>query len=146
MAELSTAPLYLVMRIKHSAARTDKPDYRISLYQDGSVAFEGVRNVARVGTFYYKIPDNTMQDFNRMMQEVDFYGIVDDNPVILDVPMISTTFVRAGSDPKTLIDYNNGYPQTLIALREKVESMLSVVRYIQPSLANTPETREPAKY
>ena len=145
MAEFSASPLNLMMRIKHEAARTDKPDYMVALYTDGSVAFEGVRNVSHIGTFYYRIPKASLDAFNETMREVNFYAIADINEVIMDVPMISTTFQGAGSDPKTLIDYDNGYPATLIALREKVESLLNVSRFIKPTVANTPEDVEPGK-
>jgi len=144
VTDLASTPLFTVMRIAHEAARTTNPDYILSVNSDGGVVFQGIRNVSHIGTFKYRMSPAAFVSFNRTLNDIDFYSIVDNNELIMDVPVITTTYQRAmGADIRTLYDYDNGYPSTLVALRTKVESLINADFYIKPAVANAPQMADP---
>ncbi len=140
-----------VFRIDHQAGRTVQPAYIVSLMSNGTLTFVGVRNVAHLGKVSMDVGNSTLAKFNKLMSDVDFYKIEDNNVYSPDLPLVITTYhqPKAGTiNPdydyitKSLIDFNNGYPSELIKLRLTAEKIFDVARLVgpipQPLILNTP--------
>lgn len=140
-----------VFRIDHQAGRTVQPAYIVSLMSNGTLTFVGVRNVAHLGRVSWDVNSTTLAKFNKLMSNVDFYKIEDNNVYTPDLPLVITTYHQQKSQTinpdydyivKSLVDFNNGYPSELIKLRLSAEKIFDVARLVgpvpEPLILNTP--------
>lgn len=131
-AELPKAGQSTVMiKIDHIAARTHAPDYSVSIKFDGTIIFEGRRNVAYVGTKEWQLASDKFMNVKQLFDHSGFNSIEDNLSELADVPMVYTTWCASPAQrATTLFDYNDGYPEGLISLRQKAESILDLWEYI----------------
>lgn len=123
--------VFSMITIDHIAARTHAPDYCVTVKSDATVIFEGRRNVALVGTKEWKLNAEQFHALKDMFEHSGFNSIEDNLSLLADVPMVSTTWSNSLADfSRTLIDYNQGYPEALISLRNKAEDMLDLSKYV----------------
>ena len=121
----------VMMRINHIAARSQFPDYSITIKFDGTIIFEGRRNVAFIGTKEWKLAGDKFMNVKQLFDHSGFNSIEDRLSLLADAPMVATTWCASSVQlPRTLIDYYQGYPEGLISLREKAENILNLVEFV----------------
>ena len=137
--ELPEAQSTIMIKIDHIAGRTHAPDYSVSIKFDGTIIFEGRRNVAYLDTKEWRLASDKFMNVKQLFENSGFNSIENHLSELADVPMVYTTWsASAAQRSKTLFDYNDGYPEGLISLRQKAESILDLGQYIgyfQPQAA-----------
>ncbi|MEO5572044.1 MAG: DUF6438 domain-containing protein [Bacteroidia bacterium] len=130
-SDLQKATSTIMIRIEHQAARSEAPDYAVTIKFDGTIKFEGRRNVAYIGNREWKLELSKFIAIKNLFAYTNFTSIEDNLPLLADVPMIYTTYCASPADfAKTLFDYDHDYPEGLISLREKAEILLDLNMYI----------------
>lgn len=123
---------YVLVSISHQPGYTvnPEPDYTISLYNNGEVVFQGVSDVAKIGTYRYNVSLDVVNNIQNLLSPV-FYNIKDLLTAIPDSPDVITTYQLAEDiAPVSLIDNGQNYPLPLIELRKQVETMLRDQSYV----------------
>ena len=76
---------------------------------------------------------------NKVFLIENFNGIINDLPLTRGIPVIFTSYTtQGGVSPRTLFDYNQGYPGELIKIRNKAEDILVISRFV--SGTRTPDS------
>ncbi|MEP7170816.1 MAG: DUF6438 domain-containing protein [Bacteroidota bacterium] len=126
---ISHRVIFEMIKINHIAGRSMNPDYSVTVFSDGKVEYDGRRNVAVKDKVIMQIKDVTVKELRNLFEASKFFSLDDRLSIVADIPQVLTTFNDsdiAEKAPKTLIDYNHGYPAELIALRIRTESILNI--------------------
>lgn len=120
-------PRFVIFKVSHQSGNSQElPSYNVSLYNDGLVLFEGLRNVKVEGIHDYRISPSILEIVKADLAGSSFYSINDNLGIVPDLACCVTTLqLAADQESKTLVDYNNGFPVELISIREKVEGILN---------------------
>ena len=117
---------FALLLINHSAARTNLPDYSVTVMSDGAIIFNGRRNTRFIGTHKYSASSSLIDALTRIYVKNRFSEI-EELPFIFDLPSNSTSFrMDANSEIITRLDYNNPASNKLINLRIKTEELLKI--------------------
>lgn len=123
-----------ILTIRHESARTAVNDYVFMVYPNNVATFVGVRNVAFVGERSFDIPKNTFTEFQTLMDNSNFFGIVDEHVYTPDLPLIEVTYsvLQSANDAsglartKTLVEFMDGTPAELSNLRTTIEKLFKI--------------------
>jgi len=109
--------------IYRSACFGKCPTYKMSIYNDGTVMLEGIRNVRLLGTFKTKITKEEMEQFSAIADSIEFFEMNDeyDSP-ITDVP--STTISIVADGHRKEVYARAGYPQRIKKLSELFNQLI----------------------
>ena len=99
------------------------PTYKMSIYKNGTVLLEGIRDVRLVGNFKAKISSKQMKMFSDMALSLEFFKMNDkyDSP-ITDVPSTTLSIVADGYRKEVYARAN--YPQRIKKLAELFDHLL----------------------
>jgi len=108
------------------------PDYSISLWGDGTVAYLGNAGVRTLGRWQHTVGQEAVQRLNRAINAQGFWQFADDysskDGVSIDHSPERWLTVRLGGRQKTVHDFY-GAPETLRALESAVDSVADSRRY-----------------
>ena len=143
-------PAYAMITIMHDGGHSiSNPGYSVTAYSNGIAVFNGYRNVAKIGEVKFQLSKDQLLAVETEINKSRFLSIADDLTYIPDAPYVTTTCTISltpktdvtnadvvnlnpadRSITKSLIDYNEGYPASLIALRTEVENTLNISMYV----------------
>jgi hypothetical protein len=122
-------------RFASSVLNSTLADYSVIVKSNGTVTYEGRANVKKVGKVEFSIGASELRTLSMLFAEADFNNIVDNLVCIPNRPLTLTTFQeKAGERGKTLVDFGQGYPATLIQLRTEVEDILHISQYVKGNI------------
>ena len=133
--------VFAFIRINHIAMNTGKPDYYVSVTPNGTVNYEGKKNVATKGLIIWRASEEQINKINRLCLEFTT-GITrckgsssaDSDEKLPVSNYVVTTYVPSDYIPLTYIDFDNGMPEKLIKFRTRVEEVLNIWRYTQSNI------------
>lgn len=103
------------------------PIYKIELYENGTLFYEGVRFVQDSGKFYGKLSKNELATFQERLEKADIFSMKDkypsDYPSPVDLPSCVLTYYKNGSSKK-IVDYGQGAPAVLVQLEQELDSLV----------------------
>ena len=126
---------FTVIAIDHQAGRNRLPDYRVTVKSDGTVLFEGRRNVVVRGKVSFTIGAGRLSELIAVFKNGGFMKMKDQLDLNPELPRVATSFSAVDVDGansakmKTLVD-NNKLPAALVRMREKAELILHTERFV----------------
>ncbi|MCS7027566.1 MAG: DUF6438 domain-containing protein [Bacteroidia bacterium] len=120
----------LIITIERESCRGFCPAYKMTIYGDGTVEYEGKRNVDNIGKFEKKIPKSKVQELLKAFQEANYMNLEDvyDDPSTADAVAVYTSikFVdkKDGKEKSKSIKNRMGGPQALNILQDKIDSIV----------------------
>ena len=77
------------------------PVYNMTIFSDGSITLEGIRFIDKIGTFYGKITEEQLAEFEKVANEINYFDLKDeyDSPVT-DLPSTTTSIIVNGEKKK----------------------------------------------
>ena len=114
-------------KIEHHGGRSLLPTYTVTIKSDGLVIYEGMHNVYKSGTIGFRISADLLANIKFLFYSSHFAQIRDTLVPNVDAP-VNLTFYRENTEVvgQTLIDVNDGYPQMVIQIRQKIEGWLKI--------------------
>lgn len=120
----------LTITIEREGCRGFCPAYKMVIYGDGLVEYEGKRNVDNIGQFQKKISKSKVQEILKAFQEANYMGLQDeyDDPSVADVPAVFTSikFIDKtdGKEKTKSIKNRIKGPEALSKLQDKIDSIV----------------------
>lgn len=100
------------------------PSYEAIIYANGRIRYIGYEHVPVVDTAYFELPDQVLADIKQDIASLQYTKLPDTYLTNWsDMPSTITTFYEAGKEVKR-IKQQEGGPQSLLALQEKVHTLL----------------------
>lgn len=117
--------------IDHYSGTSILPDYSVKVSADGQGVYEGKRNVAVIGKVPLDVSEATIKSLKELFSHSNFFKMRDEVIFAPDLPINTTTYAnKGGADfTKTLHD-RDANPAELVSLRNKVEYLLNISKYI----------------
>jgi Domain of unknown function (DUF6438) len=123
-----------VIRIDHFAGRSRLPDYSVTVRSDGLVIYEGRENVRVRGRQTFMMTDITVPVLKEIFDRKGFFHIVPDFVHHADMPYVVTSYQPTVLRKAKSIADNLTIPATLIGIREEVETLLGIDRFVREGL------------
>lgn len=104
------------------------PVYEMKIYSDGTVEYEGKRNVERIGKYSATISEEQMQKFITVANEINYFKLEDkyDSP-ITDVPSTTTTLTVNGSTKS--VYRRADYPNKILSFEALFEDLFELLEW-----------------
>lgn len=129
----------LVASLERTACYGTCPIYKISVFSDGSIKYDGKRFVKKVGSDAGKTSAATLGELGRAFARADFFKLQDkyERYDITDHPS-AIVFYDDGKQHKTISHYHgdSSAPESLRKLEDEIDKLLDSDRFI-----GTPEER-----
>lgn len=105
------------------------PAYQVTIYDSGTVIYEGYGNVESSGLRITQIPRSKVYELIAEVHKAHFFGLENEyKEAITDIPTF-TISVRMGVTTKTVVRYGCA-PQALIDLEYKIDEVANSDRWI----------------
>ncbi len=105
------------------------PTYKMTLYSDGFVEFEGIRDVAMIGTYTTTISDKKLKNFEIQARAIGFMEMEDKyDGAISDVP--SATIVMFLDNTRKQVYRRFEYPKRILILEQCFDDLMTSERWI----------------
>lgn len=120
----------LVITIERESCRGFCPAYKMTIYGDGTVDYEGKRNVDNIGQFQKKISKSKVKELLKAFQEANYMSLQNeyDDPSIADAVAVFTsikfTDKTDGKEKTKSIKNRVKGPEALIKLQDKIDSIV----------------------
>jgi hypothetical protein len=133
-----------VIRIDHFAGRSRLPDYSVTVRSDGLVIYEGRENVRVRGRQTFMMTDITVPVLKEIFDRKGFFHIVPDFVHHADMPYVVTSYQPTLLRKAKSTADNHSIPATLVGIRQEVETLLGIDRFVKeglpdPELASIPQ-------
>ncbi len=130
----STAERALFASIERTFCFGRCPVYKMRIYSDGSVEYEGIRDVDMIGKYTTTITKSKMNAILKMAEEIKFFELEDeyDDPMVTDLPSATTSVV--GHDGKTKsVKRRHGFPKRILQLEKLFDDLMKSERWLSES-------------
>lgn len=120
----------LVITIERESCRGFCPAYKMTIYGDGTVDYEGKRNVDNIGQFQKKVSKSKVKELLKAFQEANYMNLENeyDDPSIADAVAVFTSIKftdKADGKEKTKSIKNRVKgPEALTKLQDKIDSIV----------------------
>ncbi len=120
----------LVITIERESCRGFCPAYKMTIYGDGTVDYEGKRNVQDIGNFQKKISKSKVQELLKAFQEANYMSLENeyDDPSMADAVAVFTSikFIDKtdGKEKTKAIKNRVKGPEALTKLQDKIDSIV----------------------
>ncbi|MCS7076408.1 MAG: DUF6438 domain-containing protein [Bacteroidia bacterium] len=120
----------LVITIEREPCRGFCPAYKMTIYGDGTVEYEGKRNVDNIGKFEKKISKSKVQELLKAFQEANYMNLENeyDDPSVADAVAVYTSikFIDKtdGKEKTKSIKNRMRGPESLNTLQDKIDSIV----------------------
>lgn len=128
LTKLTPELAFSSIKIDHIAALSQYPSYSITVNSNGTVVYEGRRNVYIKGTRIFEIKRSTLLYLNNVCMGINFFDLKGGINYIPDMPLVETTYTLLNRQ-KSLIDFE-GEPTALVAFRTTIENALDLSEFI----------------
>ena len=141
----NTALAVVMVKIEHLAIKSSQADYMVTLYTDGTIIFNGRKNVKYTGIARLQATTESMLSISALIRNSNFFTMSQSTKFAEDLPVTITTCAQMQQTAdvrtpayktKSLSDYNNGYPKALCALRMNIERQLQIQDLIGGEIIN----------
>ena len=109
------------------------PVYRLTVYGDGRVSYEGIRFVRIEGTRTATISEDNVRQLIAEFYAIDYFSLHDEytHADATDMPS-ATTSITIGGKTKTIIHYHGDFstPDELTALEDKIDEIVSTRQWV----------------
>jgi hypothetical protein len=123
---------FSMLVIEHKSTGNELPIYKVELWSDGLVYFQGIQNTAFIGETKLMVTDEQVQKIYDLYKENEFISM-ETFPNVDDQQIAVTTFTYGLNEkPETRID-NNEFPERLIGLRLSAEEILGIGELVNKS-------------
>jgi hypothetical protein len=112
------------LTLERNGCTRDCPEYRIVVYGDGTVDYEGFNNVKKPGRQSWKIPPERVAQLSARLEKAGYYDW--DNRCcgyVPDGPCDYTTLTNAGKSNRVLCCPGGGGPEELTMLGDEIDSV-----------------------
>ena len=109
------------------------PVYRLTVYGDGRVIYEGIRFVSVEGTRTATISEDKVRQLVGKFYAIDYFSLNDEYTHVNATDMPSaTTSITIGGKIKTIIHYHGDFsaPDELTALEDKIDEIVSTDQWV----------------
>jgi hypothetical protein len=126
----TTPPQDVIITIERTMCFGFCPDYRLSIYGNGKVVYEGHYYVRVEGTRTTYIPKRKVRELVAEFERIGFYEF-DDHYLIgaTDLPSVLVSINLEGKS-KTIDIYGGGAPDEIMNLIEQIEESVNVARWV----------------
>lgn len=120
----------LVITIERESCRGFCPAYKMTIYGDGTVDYEGKRNVQDIGNFQKKISKSKVQELLKAFQEANYMNLENeyDDPSVADAVAVFTSikFIDKtdGKEKTKSIKNRVKGPEALNKLQDQIDSIV----------------------
>ena len=98
------------------------PAYRLTVYKEGVVAFDGKRYVEKYGLYTKRIPYKTHKALRKAFKKAKWMTLEDDYPSnIHDLPKIRITYHKKGQKKTVVGDINR--PEAVLGIQKMLEDI-----------------------
>lgn len=97
------------------------PVYSVTIFEDGTVIYEGKQFVQNIGTYQYNIPSDNVERLIDKFHQINYFAL-DDSYYrnVSDLPTAITTF-QTDSYKKTVTNYGRAGPESLQELEQLID-------------------------
>jgi hypothetical protein len=110
------------------------PVYSLTINGNGSVIYQGTRNVAKNGMVTYRIPKASVRELTNEFIKIYYFALKDryiDPTAKVTNHTIVTTSINMNGQMKTIVDNHNSYaPGTLRQLEDKIDQLTNSKQWI----------------
>jgi uncharacterized protein DUF6438 len=115
------------------------PIYKVTVFSDGTLKYEGERFVKKIGAATAKLSPAEVEALARAFQQADFFALADkyEKYEMTDAPSAITSF-DDGKKQKTVSHYHGdrSAPAALRTLEDRIDAIVHIERFI-----GTPDER-----
>lgn len=121
------------------------PEYKLTVYADGKVTFDGLYSVKEMGVFKISISQKKVRQLIEAFEKANYFSLKDEyitkkdgcSDVLTDMPFVTTSIITDGKS-KSIKHYygcegNHGrliYPKGLTELENKIDKIVGTKRWI----------------
>ena len=110
------------------------PAYKLTVYGDGRVVYEGIRFVAVEGTRTATIGKDKVRQLINEFQAIDYFSLDDEytHADATDLPS-ATTSITIHGQTKTIAHYHGDFsaPEELTALEDEIDEIVSTKQWVE---------------
>ncbi len=110
------------------------PVYKLTIYGDGRVVYQGIRFVAVEGNRTASISEEKVRQLVNEFQKIDYFSLNDEyvDVTATDMPT-AITFISVNGQTKTVAHYHGDFdaPEELTALEDKIDEIVSTERWVK---------------
>jgi hypothetical protein len=118
------------IHLERTACYGTCPVYKVVLRNNGSLEYEGIQNVKRIGKYRGKI---NLWGFNKLAQLIEkskFMEMQDRYSIdMTDMPTVYTTVVYAGGKKKRIMNFGNAGPVELWAIEQLIDKLVEEAQW-----------------
>lgn len=129
----------LVVSIETTPCMGDCPVYRLEIYGNGMVLFEGKEHVERIGSYTGRISRKELKGLRLAFEEAGFFSLEDEYVEPWTDRSTTWVYYSDGTRQKKIKDYS-GAPEALKKLEEKVLEMINGVEWTKRDESDDEET------
>jgi hypothetical protein len=106
------------------------PTYKVEVFRDGKVSFEGIRFVDNVGMFEKKISRKKVKALIATLRQANFWELEDEyDSNISDLPSVITTCVQNGQEKTVKARFN--IPDDVVEMNDRIEEIIGLEGYTE---------------
>jgi hypothetical protein len=134
-SSIAISRVFTVLSIDHVAGRSNQPDYRVEVSNDGSVVYTGRKNTRITGEQKFLVPAATIRDLMNLFLTNGFNEMDNNTSGSSEYQPFVTITLKSALDlsPVTRVDYNRDQSTMLTYLRTKAEGMLGISKFVNPN-------------
>ena len=118
------------IHLERTACYGTCPVYKVILRNNGSLEYEGIQNVKRIGKYRGKI---NLWGFDKLVQLIEksnFMDMQDRYSIdMTDMPTVYTTVVYADGKKKRIMNYGNAGPVELWAIEQLIDKLVDEAQW-----------------
>jgi hypothetical protein len=120
--------------IERTACHGFCPIYKVTVFRDGAVDYEGTRFVKTKGSAQGKLAPEQLAALDQLFQSNHYLGLHDayEEYKVTDMPSIHTSYVPAGGKAKTVRHYvgDRSAPSELTAVEQGIDWIVDIEHWI----------------
>jgi len=120
---------------RHGTANGLFPVYSLTIHGNGSVIYNGIKNVETSGVQTYQIPKDKAREIVNSFINIYYFALKDRyyGPSNASSLPVVTTSINIDGRTKTVIDDHSSYaPSTLRELENKIDQLVNSEKWIKP--------------
>ncbi|SRR5258707_2611540 len=126
----ATPPQDVIITVERTMCFGTCPDYRLSIYGNGKVVYEGHYYVRVEGTRTTYIPKRKVRELVAEFEKIGFYKFDDHYAIgVTDMPSVLITINLEGKS-KTIDIYGGRAPEEIMKLISQIEEAVKVSRWV----------------
>ena len=126
-------PVQPVITLERSACHGQCAEYKLSFYEDGQVAYDGLANVSKAGRWYARLPRTTVDGLVAEFRRIGYDSLSAKYPPGLSQSPVATTTLRLGDRIKT-VTHEEGSPfppPGLSVLEDRIDASVQSVDWVK---------------